>query len=352
MSFSALRQASTLSLSLLAAVFASGCSKSPEERTTENAKTPSDTVITVYTERKEHLLKPLFDAYTQKTGIAIRYTTDAAGPLVARLASEGETTPADLFITVDAGNLWQAAEQGLLRPLNSPLLEANVPSQWQDTQNRWFGLSLRARTIVYATDRVQPAELSTYEDLADPRWKGRLCLRSAKKVYNQSLVAMMIETLGADKTESLVKGWVANLATEPYSNDTLLMEDMAAGRCDVGLVNSYYFGRLQLDKPGLPLALFWANQQDRGLHVNISGAGVTQHAKHPEAAQALLEWLSSQEAQYTFADLNQEYPVNPAVEASNLVKNWGTFKADATPIEVAGKRQAEAVMLMDRAGYF
>lgn len=317
----------------------------------EPPKTPAAPTITVYSERVEHLIKPLFDEYTAKTGVSIRYITDGAGPLITRLESEGAATPADMLITVDAGNLWQAAEKGLLRPVTSSVLEANVPAHLQAGGNEWFGLSARARTIVYSTERVKPEELSTYEALGDKKWEGRLCLRTAKKVYNQSLVATMINTLGEETTESIVKSWVANLATEPYSNDTVALEAVIAGQCDLAVVNTYYFGRIQAEKPEVPLAIFWPNQQDRGVHVNISGAGITKHAKHPEEAQKLLEWLSTEEAQYKFAEANQEYPVNPRAKPSPLVQAWGEFKADLVNVEAAGHLQADAVKLMDRAGY-
>lgn len=328
----------------LAAIMAlSGCDRSNEAQ--------DKPVVTVYSERKEHLIKPLFDEYTELTGVEVRYVTDSAGPLIARLENEKDATPADMLMTVDAGSLWQAAEKDLLRSVQSETLDKNIPAHLQSEDNEWFGLSNRARTIVYSTERVKPEELSTYEDLADPKWRGRLCLRTSKKVYNQSLVATMIKTLGEEKTEAIVRGWVANLATEPYSNDTLAMEAIVAGQCDLALVNTYYFGRLQQENPEIPLALFWPNQDDRGVHVNISGAGVTKHAKQPVEAQKLLEWLSSPEAQYKFAELNQEYPVNPQVEPSPLVKSWGPFKADLVNVEAAGRLQADAIKLMDRAGY-
>lgn len=330
-----------------------GCGKQSQEQAVQQqeAVVKKPALVTVYSERKEHLIKPLFDAYTKKTGVEIRFITDKAGPLISRLQSEGVATPADMFMTVDAGNLWQAAEQDVLRSVESPVLEANIPTNLQDENNQWFGLSQRARTIVYATDRVKPEALSTYEALADEAWKGRLCLRTSKKVYNQSLVATLIATQGEEKSEAIVKGWVANLAADPYANDTSLMQDIMAGRCDVGIVNTYYFGRLQKKEPNLKLALFWPNQNDRGVHVNISGAGITKNAKNPEGAQALLEWLSSTEAQYTFADLNQEYPVHPEVKPSPQVESWGVFKADQVNMSSAGRLQATAVKLMDRAGY-
>ncbi len=307
--------------------------------------------VTVYSSRKEHLVKPLFDRYTAKTGVEIRYITDSAGPLIARLAAEGSNTPADVLMTVDAGNLWQATEQNLLRPLTSQTLNSNIPEHLRSANNDWFGLSIRARTIVYATDRVQASELSTYENLADPAWLGRLCLRTSKKVYNQSLVATMISTLGEADAESVVSGWVANFSTDPFSSDTTMMEAIEAGQCDLGIANTYYFGRMKKADPNLKLALFWPNQNDRGVHINISGAGVTKHAKQAQAAQELLEWLSGPEAQGQLAELNQEYPANPLIKPSATVQAWGEFKADDINVEVAGRLQAAAVRLMDRADY-
>ena len=307
--------------------------------------------IVVYTARKEHLVKPLFDAYTKKTGIEIKYITDKAAPLLARLQAEGSNSPADMLITVDAGNLWQAAERGILSPVKSEILEKNIPPHLRDPEGRWFGLSVRARTIVYATDRVKPSELNNYEDLADPRWKGRLCLRTSKKVYNQSLVAMMIAQKGEKETETIIKGWVDNLATAPFSNDTRTMEAIAAGQCDVGIVNTYYYGRLLKKKPAIKLALFWPNQNDRGVHVNISGAGITSNSSNRQQAIKLLEWLSGTEAQNIFASLNMEYPANPAVQAEASVAAWGKFKQDQLNVTKAGELQVQSVMLMDRAGY-
>lgn len=307
--------------------------------------------VVVYSSRKEHLIKPLFDRYTAETGTKISYITDKAGPLMQRLKAEGKRTPADILITVDAGNLWHAAESGVLAQTKSEVLEANVPANLRDAGGYWFGLSKRARTIVYSTDRVQPDDLTTYEDLANPKWKGRLCLRTSKKVYNQSLVATMISEHGEAKTEEIIKGWVANLAAPPFSNDTKTMKAVASGQCDVAIVNTYYFGRLQKKDPNIKLALFWPNQQSTGVHVNVSGAGITKHAKHPEAAQKLIEWLSSEQAQGDFAGLNMEYPVNAKVAVSPIVASWGDFKSDDLNVTEAGRMQMSAIKLMDRAGY-
>ena len=311
---------------------------------------PSGKVV-VYSARKEHLIKGLFDAFTQETGIKVEYITDKAQPLMARMQAEGERTPADLFITVDAGNLWQAANLGLLKPLDSKVLNEKVPEYLRDPQGRWFGLSKRARTMVYSTERMKPEDLSTYEALVSPQYKGRLCLRTSKKVYNQSLVGTLIARLGEQKAEEIVKGWVNNLAAEVFSNDTAVIKAIVAGQCDVGIVNSYYFGRLIAEDSSIPAALFWANQSTSGTHINISGAGIAQHAKNEQAARQLLEWLVSDGAQKMLADSNFEYPVVDSVPVSELVQSWGEFKSDQINIDSAGAYQAKAIKVMDRAGY-
>ncbi|MCI0530142.1 MAG: extracellular solute-binding protein, partial [Nitrospira sp.] len=212
-------------------------------------------------------------------------------------------------------------------------------------------LSVRARTIFYNTKKIKPSELSTYEDLGSPKWEKRLCLRTSKKVYNQSLVAMMISELGEAKTEKVVRSWVENLATDVFSDDTKMLESIAAGQCDVGIANTYYYGRLMEKNPDLSLGIFWPNQQDRGVHVNVSGAGVTRYAKHPDAAMKLLEWLSSEQAQNLFADTNLEYPANPKIKPHPRVAAWGSFKQDLVNVSKAGELQIGAVKLMDRVGY-
>ncbi|MDK2124710.1 extracellular solute-binding protein [Parachitinimonas caeni] len=307
--------------------------------------------VTVYSARIESLVKPLFDAYTKETGVQVKFVTDNEGALMQRIKAEGANTPADILLTVDAGNLWQATQMGLLKPVQSAALSANIPAHLRDPDGNWFGLSVRARTVFFNTKRVKPTDLSTYEDLADPKWKGRLCLRSAKKVYNQSLVGTLISRLGEAKTEQVVKGWVANLAADPFSDDTKLLEAIDAGQCDVGIANTYYYGRLLDKNPKLKVSLFWPNQTTSGVHVNISGAGVTKHAKNEKGAIKLLEWMSSEKAQNLLADVNMEYPANPKVKPDPYVASWGSFKHDYINVKVAGEQQANAVKLMDRAGY-
>lgn len=307
--------------------------------------------LVVYSSRQDHLIQPVFDMYTDKTGVKIQFITDKEAPLMARLQAEGKNTPADILLTVDAGNLWQAEQQDLFRAVKSDVIEENIPSQYRSQDNKWTGLSLRARTIAYSTERVDPEELTTYEALADEKWKGRLCLRTSKKVYNQSLTATMIEALGEEKASEVIKGWVNNLAAPVFSDDTALLAAIHEGQCDVGIVNSYYYGRLHADNPHLAVKLFWPNQDGRGVHVNISGAGVTKHAPNPKEAVKFLEWLTTPEAQRVFADVNQEFPANESVKPSKEVQAWGEFKPDTVNVEVAGRRQPEAIMLMDRLGW-
>ena len=314
------------------------------------ANTDSHT-ITIYSSRNEQLIKPLLDRYTEKTGVKVKLVTDNIGPLFARLKAEGQSTPADMLLTVDAGNLWQAAQEGLLQPVASEVLEKNVPAKYRDPKGEWTGLSLRARTIFYDPNKVNADQLSTYADLADPKWKGKLCLRSSKKVYNQSLVASMIEHLGADKTEAIIRGWVDNLATDVFSDDTALLEAIAAGQCEVGIANSYYYGRLLEEKPTFPVKLFWANQGTTGTHTNISGAGVVASSDNPDDALKLIEWLSSDEAQGMYASSDKEFPVKEGVDESEMLRSWGAIKRDDINVQKFGELQTQAIQLMDKAGY-
>jgi iron(III) transport system substrate-binding protein len=307
--------------------------------------------VVIYSARSQQYgPETAFETFTKKTGIQVKTFGGNSSELFERLRAEGDKTPADVLITVDAGNLWNAARAGLLSKVDSPELLANVPASLRDPEARWVGLTMRARTIVYSTKRVKPEELSTYEALGNPKWKGRLCLRTSTYIYNQSFLATMIKRLGEPKTEQIVRGWVAN---EPIliNGDTRILEAIAAGQCDVGLANTYYLGRLVAKDPGFPVAPFWANQQTFGTHVNISGAGITAHAKNRASAVKLLEFLSSPEAQQMFADANFEYPVNAHVSPSPVLARWGKFKVDDINVAAAGEFQAAATRLADRAGY-
>lgn len=311
--------------------------------------------VTVYSARIEALLKPTLDEYTKQTGVKINLLTDSGGSLTERLAAEGASSPADVLITVDVGNLWNVAERGLLQKVDSPLLNANVPANFRDPGNRWWGLSERSRTIFFSADRVKPEQLSTYEDLAEPKWKGKLCLRTSKQAYTQSLVAMLIAKHGVEKSEAIVKGWVNNLAGDVFTNDTSLLKAIAAGQCDVGIANTYYFGRILAKEPDFnkQVKLFWANQgkNEGGAHVNLSGAGVTKHAKNPEGARKLLEWLSSANVQTAYTHGTYESPINPKADVDPIVKAWGKFTPSPLNASDIGSKQAEAIKLLDRVGY-
>jgi iron(III) transport system substrate-binding protein len=305
--------------------------------------------VVVYSAR-HYGQEPAFEAFTKKTGIEIKILNGNSGEVFERLKAEGDRTPADVLLTIDAGNLWNAARAGLLAKVDSPDLVANIPAHFRDPENRWFGLTARARTIMYNVDKVKPAELSTYEALSDPKWKGRICLRTSGYIYNQSMLATMIKRYGEARTEEIVRGWAAN---QPVliNGDTKILEAIAAGQCDVGITNHYYLARILAKNPTFPVAPFWANQATTGTHVNVSGAGVTAHAKNRANAIKLLEFLSSPEAQQMFADVSMEYPVNPQAGVNPVVAKWGKFKQDDVNVAAAGEFQAAATKLADRAGY-
>jgi iron(III) transport system substrate-binding protein len=294
--------------------------------------------------------EPAFDAFTRATGIQIRMLNGDAGQMFERLKAEGDKTPADVLLTVDAGNLWNAARAGLLAPITSAELANNIPGHLRDPEHRWFGLTLRARTIMYNPRKVAASELSTYEALGDPKWKGRLCLRTSSYIYNQSMLATFIRRHGEPRTEEIVRGWVANQPTL-INGDTKILEAIAAGQCDIGIANSYYLARMLKKDPSAPVALFWANQQTTGTHINVSGAGVTAHARNRANAIKLLEFLSGLAAQQMFADTSLEFPANPRAEVNAIVKAWGPFRQDDVNVAAAGEFQAAATRLADRVGY-
>ena len=309
--------------------------------------------IVVYSARNKLMTKIPFNKFFRGTGISLKVVYGDIGELLERIKKEGENSPADLLLTVDAGSLWQATQAGFFQPVHSDILAKNIPSYFRDPQNHWFGLSKRARIIVYNSQRINPSELATYADLAEPKWKNKLCLRTSKKVYNQSLVAMMISKHGVEKTEKIIKGWVKNLDEEPYDKDSEVIRAIMKGQCDVGIVNHYYLGRAIKRYPDIPVDLFWPNQDEGGggVYVDIAGAGVMKNARNKESAVKLLEWLSSEKAQNLFADSNMEYPVNPNIKPNPQVQAWGDFKQNTENISHAGKNRDAAINLMQRAGY-
>jgi iron(III) transport system substrate-binding protein len=306
-----------------------------------------DQVVRVYSAR-HYDLEQAFEQFNEETGIEVEFLFGTDAELRARIEQEGEDTLADVYMTVDAGNLVLAAEEGVFQPLDSSTLSDAVPEALRDPENRWFGLAKRARTIVYDPTAVEPSELSTYEALADPKWDGRLCLRGATETYTQSLVASLIARHGYADAKQIVQGWVDD--AQIYSNDIDLMENIASGDCAVGIANHYYLAQLLDEDPDFGVELFWANQETGGTHVNLSGAGVTAEADDPDLAKQLLEWLAT-DGQEAFTSGNFEYPVNPDVEPGPLVQEFGDFTADSLHAADLGTFNAEAIRLMAETGY-
>jgi len=313
--------------------------------------------VNLYSARKEALIKPLLDQFTQETNIKVNMVTGKADALLARLKSEGKNTPADLLLTTDAGRLHRAKAANLLQAAPSETLNAIIPESYRDSELFWYGLSLRVRPIMYVKSKVKPEELSTYEALAEPAFKRRICIRSSSNIYNQSLVASMLIANGTDTTEIWAKGLVSNLARPPKGGDRDQIKAAAAGQCDIAIANTYYLG-MMLDSENESeraaaekMAVFWPNQNARGAHVNVSGAGITAYAKNKANALKLIEFLATPEAQAWYAQTNFEYPVVNGIKPSDTLKQWGTFKADSVNLSKLGEHNADAVMLMDRAGW-
>jgi iron(III) transport system substrate-binding protein len=335
---------SRLAVGLLAAIALIGCAETGEQ-------------VNVYSERQEQLIKPVLDDFTEQTGIEVNLVTGEDDELIQRLVSEGRNSPADVLITADAGRLYRAKQSGVLQSVQSEVLEEVIPAHLRDPEGFWYGLSRRARPIMYAKARVDPAELSTYEALADNKWKGRVCVRSSSSIYNQSLVASMIASRGVKRAERWAKGLVDNFARPPTGGDSDQIMAVAAGECDVTIANTYYFGNMFSDadknerEAAQQVAVFWPNQNGRGTHINVSGGGVTKTAKNKDNAIKLLEFLVSDEAQRWYAQANQEYPIKAGIPASKLLRSWGDFKADGLNLSKLGELNAEALKLMDRAGW-
>jgi iron(III) transport system substrate-binding protein len=320
----------------------------------------ADQTVVVYSARKEELIKPIFDKFTAETGIKVQFLHDESPKLIARIASEGEATPADMLITVDVANLTIAKDKGIFAPTESALLEKNIPAKYRDTEKQWFGLSKRERAIFYNKDKVKPEELSTYEALVDSKWKGEILTRSSAHAYNQSLLANVIAVHGTKGAQKWAEGLVANFARAPQGGDSDQLRAVGAGEAKLAIANSYYYGRmLTSDLPEDKLVkekvgIFFPNQKAAkgeldGVHANISGAGITKHSKHKENALKLLEFLSGDHAQRIYADGNKEFPINPAVAPHEVLASWGSFREDSTPLADWAKFSKQATMIADLA---
>ena len=313
--------------------------------------------VNVYSARHYDTDVELFESFTEQTGITVNLIEGDADELIERIRSEGENSPADVLITTDAGRLWRAEDAGLLANVQSDALMSAVPENLRHPEGQWFGLTRRARVLVYNTETVDESELSTYEALAEPQWEGRVCIRSSGNVYNQSLLASIIAAEGAEAAEAWAQGLVDNFARSPQGGDTDQIKAVAAGECDVAVVNHYYYARLAASEDAADqdvaeaTALFFPNQGGRGTHVNISGAAVLESAPNPENAVRFLEFLVTPEAQEVFASGNFEYPVAPGVEVAPTVEAFGDFTGDTLNVSVLGENNPEAVRIMDRVGW-
>ncbi len=313
--------------------------------------------VNVYSSRHYDTDQALYDDFTAATGVEVNLIEGDADQLIARIKAEGRNSPADLLITVDAGRLYRAEAAGILAPIESAVLNERVPENLREPDGHWYGLSKRLRVIVYAKDRVDPAEITSYADLADPAWQGRICMRSSTNVYNQSLVGAMIAVQGVEATEQWAKGLVANLARPPQGADTDQIKAVAAGECDVAVVNHYYLVRLMRSgkaedrEVAAAVGIVFPDQDGRGTHANISGAGVVATAPHKDNAIAFLEYLTTGQAQEYFTLGNYEFPVVDGVKTDPILADWGEIKTQQINAASYGENNAEAVKLMDRAGW-
>jgi iron(III) transport system substrate-binding protein len=317
-----------------------------------------DKVVNIYSSRHYQTDEALYAGFTKKTGIKVNRIEAGEDALIERIRNEGARSPADVMITVDAGRLWRAEQLGLFQPVKSSLLDKRIPESFREPGGQWFGFSMRARVIAYNKAKVKPGEVETYEQLADPKWKGRVCMRSSTNVYNLSLMGALIDHLGAERAEDWAKAVRANLAQDPKGGDTDQLKAVAAGQCDVTVSNQYYYARLaRSQKPderavAERIGIVFPNQNTWGTHVNISGAGVLKHAPHRENAVQFLEYLASDDAQRYFAEGNNEWPVVESVKLDNPVLNaLGEFKRDHLNVAVLGKNQPSSQKIYDRVAW-
>jgi iron(III) transport system substrate-binding protein len=313
--------------------------------------------VNIYSYRKEVLIRPLLDRFTKNTGIEVNLVNGKADVLLERLKSEGMNSPADILITADVGRLVRAQNAGVLQAVSSDTLNKLIPAQYRDPNGNWFGLSLRSRVIFAAKDRVKPGEIKTYEDLADPKWKNRICIRSSGNIYNQSLLGSIIAHNGPEKAMTWAKAVKENMARKPQGGDRDQIKAVASGECDVAVGNTYYFAKMLAGKDekqkmaASKVSLIWPNQEGRGAHVNISGAAVTKSAKNKENAIKLLEFLATDEAQVIYAQDVYEYPLRDGIKLSDTVASWGKFKADDISLAKFAAEQGNAVKIFDKVGW-
>lgn len=345
-----------LTLVAILALFLAACSNSSTEPA-ENDNSTASEEVNLYTSRHYDVDDELFAKFEEETGIKVNVISGEEDELLERIKREGEATEADLLYTADVGRLYRAKEEGVLESAESDVLFEQIPEKYRDEDNQWFGLTKRARVIVYNKETVQPEDLSTYEALAEEEWNGRVLIRSSENIYNQSLLASFIAIDGEEQATAWAEGMVNNFARDPEGGDRDQAKAIAAGIGDVAVMNTYYLGQMvNSDDPeevkvAENLGVFFPNQETTGTHVNVSGAGMVKGAKNKENAIKLLEFLSAEEAQGTFAEANYEYPVNEAVPAAELLQSWGEFKEQEIPLSELGTNNSKAVMIFNQVGW-
>ena len=326
-----------------------------DKKSTKDASTLKE--INVYTHRHYESDQELFKAFEEESGIKVNVINASADELIQKMVLEGEQSPADVLITVDAGRLHRAKAKNLLQPITNSKIDSIVPSHLKDKENYWFGLTKRARVIVYAKDRVDPMELSSYENLVDEKWKNKIVVRSSSNIYNQSLMASIIANDGEDAAKMWAEALVKNMSRSPKGNDRDQVKAVAGGEADLAIVNTYYIGKMLNSKDQAELdaaqsvEVFFPNQEDRGTHINVSGIGVAKYAPNQEAAIQFITYLLNEKSQKIFASSNYEYPVNPNVENAEVLKSWGSFKEDQLNLSKLGELNKKAVILFDEAGW-
>jgi iron(III) transport system substrate-binding protein len=339
----------------LTLIFILSMCASPQQEQQEDQSAVQE--VNVYTHRHYEPDQQLFSNFESATGIKVNVVNASADELINKMEMEGEASPADVLITVDAGRLHRAKEKDLLQPIQSEVLTANIPATLREKEGYWFGLTFRARIIAYSLDRVDPADVPNYESLTDPKWKGKILVRSSGNIYNQSLMASIIANSDQEQAKNWAAGVVANMAREPKGNDRDQVKAVAAGVGDLAILNTYYIGKLLTSEnpeevaAGEAIGVIFPNQEGRGTHINVSGAGVAKHAPNKENAVKFIEFLSSEEAQKVFAETNFEYPVNPNTNLAPLLESWGSFKADELDLGLLGVHNRDAVMLFDEVGW-
>ncbi|MGM0635615.1 MAG: Fe(3+) ABC transporter substrate-binding protein [Bacteroidota bacterium] len=341
-----------LSLLLVLTLFACKSDNKQKSDATEESQS-----INVYTHRHYESDQELFNRFEKQTGIQVNVINASADELIQKMVLEGEQSPADVLITVDAGRLHRAKSKDLLQSFTNPTLDSIVPNHLKDEDNQWYALTKRARVIAYSKENVDPVELSTYENLVDEEWNDRILVRSSSNIYNQSLMASIIVNNGEDAASKWAKGMVENMARSPKGNDRDQVKAVASGEGDLAIVNTYYIGKMLNSEDSAELeaankvGIFFPNQDDRGTHINISGIGIAKHAPNREAAEKFINYLLSEQAQEIFASSNYEYPVNPNVEKADILKEWGDFKEDKLQLNLLGENNKKAVILFDEAGW-